>query len=75
MYIEQPQGFEVKGQEKKVYKLEKTLYRLKQAPRAWYNRINNYFLQHNFQKSANEQTLYVKNKVWKLSLFIYMWMI
>jgi len=33
-YIEQPLGYEKKGQEHKVCRLKKALYRLKQAPRA-----------------------------------------
>ena len=32
IYIEQPEGFIVPGQEKKVCRLVKSLYRLKQAP-------------------------------------------
>lgn len=39
VYIEQPQSYEVKGQEEKVLKLKKALYRLKQAPRAWNVRL------------------------------------
>ena len=35
VYIEQPQGYQVKGKEDKVLKLKKVLYGLKQAPRAW----------------------------------------
>ena len=31
MYVDQPPGFEVKGQELKVYKLKKDLYGLKQS--------------------------------------------
>ena len=38
IFIEQPQGYEVKGEEDKVYRLKKALYELKQAPRAWYNK-------------------------------------
>jgi hypothetical protein len=34
VYVIQPSGFVVKGQEHKVYKLRKALYGLKQAPRA-----------------------------------------
>lgn len=34
VYVNQPEGFEVKGSEMKVYKLHKALYGLKQAPRA-----------------------------------------
>ena len=34
IYVEQPQGFIVNGEEHKVYKLNKVLYGLKQALRA-----------------------------------------
>jgi hypothetical protein len=34
VYIEQPPGYVIKGDEHKVYKLKKALYGLKQAPRA-----------------------------------------
>jgi hypothetical protein len=37
VYVDQPPGYEVKGQEDKKYKLKKSLYGLKQAPRAWYS--------------------------------------
>ena len=36
VYMDQPEGFAIKGQEQKVCKLFKSLYGLKQAPRAWY---------------------------------------
>jgi len=32
VYVKQPQGYEVLGQENKVYILKKELYGLKQAP-------------------------------------------
>jgi hypothetical protein len=32
VYVQQPPGYEVKGQEDKVYRLEKEIYGLKQAP-------------------------------------------
>ena len=37
-------GFIVESHEDKVYRLHKVLYRLKQAPRAWYNIIGSHFL-------------------------------
>ncbi|RDX80174.1 hypothetical protein CR513_39307, partial [Mucuna pruriens] len=43
-FVEQPQGYERKGEEYKVYKLKKALHGLKQAPRAWYSRIESYFM-------------------------------
>ena len=42
VYVFQPQGFVVKGEENKVYMLKKALYGLKQAPRAWNRRINSF---------------------------------
>ncbi|CAL2270573.1 unnamed protein product [Prunus armeniaca] len=60
VYVEQPEGFVVKGKEEKVYKLHKALYGLKQAPRAWYGEIDNYFSQCGFKKSLSEPTLYIK---------------
>ena len=36
IYMEQPEGFVVKGQEKKVCKLIKSIYGLKQARQVWY---------------------------------------
>ena len=36
IYMEQPEGFVVKGQEKKVCKLVKSIYGLKQAGQVWY---------------------------------------
>ncbi|CAL2246233.1 unnamed protein product [Prunus armeniaca] len=40
VYIDQPPGYEKKGEKEKVYQLKKALYGLKQAPRAWYSRID-----------------------------------
>ncbi|KAG8480142.1 hypothetical protein CXB51_024952 [Gossypium anomalum] len=60
IYIEQPDGFQVQGQEDKVYRLKKALYELKQAPRAWYDRVDAYLSNLGFEKSLSEPTLYVK---------------
>jgi hypothetical protein len=44
VYVEQPQGFVIQGEEEKVYKLRKAWYRLKQAPKVWYTHIDNYLM-------------------------------
>eukprot|EP00253_Pinus_taeda_P006858 PITA_06858 len=54
VYIEQPLGYEKKGQEHKVCRLKKALYWLKQAPRAWYSRIYSYLLEKGFQKCNDD---------------------
>lgn len=43
VYVSQPEGFVVNGNEDQVYRLKKELYGLKQAPRAWYFKIDSYF--------------------------------
>ena len=59
-YIEQPQDYEVYGEEDKVLKLEKALYGLKQAPRAWNALIDKYHQERIFIKCPYEHTLYIK---------------
>eukprot|EP00253_Pinus_taeda_P002279 PITA_02279 len=54
VYIEQPLGYEKKGQEHKVCRLKKALYGLKQAPRAWYSRIDFYLLENEFDKCNDD---------------------
>ncbi|KAE8722616.1 hypothetical protein F3Y22_tig00013915pilonHSYRG00008 [Hibiscus syriacus] len=52
--------FIVAGKEHQVYKLKKTFYSLKQAPRVWYYRIDSYLQKLGFQRSINKATLYLK---------------
>jgi len=60
IFVEQPEGFSVAGQENQVYQLKKALYGLKQAPRNWYSRIDAYLQNLGFTRSLSESTLYVK---------------
>ena len=60
VYVSQPQGFIVKGQEDKVYKLKKALYGLRQAPRAWNVKLNQILRGLNFYRCAKEPSLYRK---------------
>eukprot|EP00253_Pinus_taeda_P022758 PITA_22758 len=70
VYIEQPLGYEKKGEEHKVCKLKKTLYGLKQAPRAWYSRIDSYLLENGFDKCEREPTIYIKEKDGKILIVV-----
>lgn len=62
VYVEQPKGFESGEDSDKVYKLKKALYGLRQAPRAWYSKIEGYFTREGFTKCFCEHTLFVKVK-------------
>ena len=61
VYVSQPEGFEKKGYEKKVYKLNKALYGLSQAPRAWNNKLNQILMELKFNKCTKEPSVYRKN--------------
>nr|GEZ55966.1 hypothetical protein [Tanacetum cinerariifolium] len=50
VYVCQPLGFEDPDYLDKVYKVAKALYRLHQAPRAWYETLANYLLENGFQR-------------------------
>lgn len=43
VYVEQPPDYIKRNQDDKVYCLQKALYELKQAPRTWNMRIDDYF--------------------------------
>jgi len=44
VYVRQPHGFEDLKHPKYDFKLKKSLYDLKQAPKAWYERQSNFLL-------------------------------
>ena len=60
VYMRQPPGYEIDGQEDKVYTLKKALYGLKQEPRVWYNIVNEYLNSEGFSKNPSDPTLYTK---------------
>nr|GEX64267.1 hypothetical protein [Tanacetum cinerariifolium] len=57
VYVFQPLGFKDPD---KVYKVEKALYRLQQAPRAWYETLSTYLLDNRFQRGMIDKTLFIK---------------
>src|SRR4051812_48064887 len=59
-YVHQPPGFENHKNSGFVYKLKKSLYDLKQAPRAWYERLRNFLLKNNFTRGMVDTTLFYK---------------
>nr|GFA40190.1 hypothetical protein [Tanacetum cinerariifolium] len=48
--VNQPDGFVDPYHPKKVYRLKKALYELKQAPRAWYDELSKFLLSKGFTK-------------------------
>ncbi|GJT50408.1 retrovirus-related pol polyprotein from transposon TNT 1-94 [Tanacetum coccineum] len=60
VYVCQPPGFEDPNFPDRVYKVEKALYGLHQAPRAWYETLSTYLLDNGFQRGKIDKTLFIK---------------
>ena len=73
IYMEQPVGFIVKGQEQKVCKLHRSIYGLKQSSRQWYLRFHKAILTYDFKMIEEDHCVYVKrsnDKLEILSLYV-----
>jgi len=62
MYMQQPQGYEVKGKEKLVCRLKKSLYGLKQAPRQWYLKFDRFMSEQGYTRCHSDHCVYLKRK-------------
>ena len=62
VFVEQPKGFQDPHFLDHVLRLKKALYVLKQAPRAWYDRLTSYLLDHGFKRGQADRTLFVKRE-------------
>ncbi|GJT90536.1 putative ribonuclease H-like domain-containing protein [Tanacetum coccineum] len=60
VYVCQPPGFEDPHFPNKVYKVEKALYGLHQAPRAWYETLSTYLLDNGFHRGQIDKTLFIR---------------
>ncbi|GJR64714.1 copia protein [Tanacetum coccineum] len=69
LYVSQPEGFIDFEFPNHVYRLKKALYSLKQAPRAWYDKLSSFLIEHGFNKelylindlSSYDRRAYVSN--------------
>jgi hypothetical protein len=58
VYVKQPPGFESVEFPHKVYGLRMTLYGMKQAPRAWYDRLRGFLFSKGFEMGKVDKTLF-----------------
>ena len=58
IYMEQPEGFVVSGEETKVCKLIKSLYGLKQSPRQWYFTFHKVISEYGFVANDYDHCVY-----------------
>ncbi|GJT55875.1 putative ribonuclease H-like domain-containing protein [Tanacetum coccineum] len=74
VYVCQPPGFEDPDFPDRVYKVEKALYALHQAPRAWYETLSTYLLDNRFQKGKIDKTLFIikdKGGILLVQVYVY----
>jgi len=60
IYMEQPEGFQVKGKEDYVRRLKKSLYNLKQAPQQWYKKLESVMGEQGYMKTTSNHCVFVK---------------
>ncbi|GJT46372.1 putative ribonuclease H-like domain-containing protein [Tanacetum coccineum] len=60
VYVCQPPGFEDPQFLDKVYKVEKALYGLHQAPRTWHETLSTYLIGNGFRRGTIDKTLFIK---------------
>ena len=59
IYMTQPKGYEEKGSEGKIAKLQKGLYGLKQAGREWYATLRDFLIQIGFRRTHADHSVFV----------------
>eukprot|EP00253_Pinus_taeda_P004628 PITA_04628 len=59
IYMEQPIGF-IQTDSSLVCRLKKSLYGLKQGPRAWYAKMDSFLLESGFSRCHSDNTVYTK---------------
>ncbi|KAI3770759.1 hypothetical protein L6452_01902 [Arctium lappa] len=62
VYVSQPEGFVDPDKLTHVYRLDKSLYDLKQAPRAWYDVLSQFLVKSGFSKGKIDTTLFIKRE-------------
>nr|GEU85440.1 putative ribonuclease H-like domain-containing protein [Tanacetum cinerariifolium] len=60
VHVSQPPGFVDPKFPDRVYMVEKALYGLHQAPRAWYETLSTYLLDNGFRRGTIDKTLFIK---------------
>jgi hypothetical protein len=60
IYMQKPQGYEVKGKEHLLCKLKKSLYGLKQDSRQWYLKFDRFMKEQAYSRCHSDHCVYFK---------------
>lgn len=70
LFMKQPAGFVDKTKPDHVCHLHKSLYGLKQSPRAWFNKFNDFLIEFGFVCSVKDPSLVIYNKNGNIIMFL-----
>ena len=70
VYMEQPPGFVTQGEIGKVCRLQKSLYGLKQSPRAWFGKFSQVVEEFVMQKSKSDNFVLYRNSSSSIILLV-----
>ena len=60
VHVEQPPGFDDDKHLDWLFKLNKALYGINQAPRAWYEKLSSFLIKHGYDRGNVDTTLFIK---------------
>ncbi|CAH9055335.1 unnamed protein product [Cuscuta epithymum] len=70
VYIEQPPGFVAQGEYGKVCRLRKSLYGLKQSPRAWFGKFSQTIEQFGMKKGQSDHSVFYRQTQAGITLLV-----
>ncbi|KAH9716509.1 retrovirus-related pol polyprotein from transposon RE1 [Citrus sinensis] len=70
VYMPQPEGFEDKNRPSYICKLERALYGLRQAPRAWFDKLKGALISWGFKNSRSDTSLFFRRVESKIVIML-----
>ncbi|KAE8723356.1 MORC family CW-type zinc finger protein 3 isoform 2 [Hibiscus syriacus] len=70
VFMEVPPGFDELKKDGRVCKLKKSIYGLKQSPRAWFERFTRAVKQHGYTQAQSDHTMFYKHNNGKIAILI-----
>ncbi|PRQ51794.1 putative RNA-directed DNA polymerase [Rosa chinensis] len=70
VYMDLPPGYGTSTGEQVVCRLKKSLYGLKQSPRAWFGRFTKFMKKISYRQSNSDHTLFLKHRCGKVTALI-----
>ena len=68
--MEQPSGFVAQGEKGRVFRLRKSLYGLRQSPRAWFGKFSQAVEEFGMQKSKSDHSVFYKKSSSSIILLV-----